>query len=107
MKGGLWTGTTASRTHSAPFSSRPTTVSTAACNQSLGCVLLKTPMLALCSPGPVFTGRPILGDDGQLDAESQKRVDESGWDGLGGNGAYEETRPRRIAREGWRKASKL
>ena len=81
--------------------------STAACNQSLGRVLLKTPMLALCSPGPVFTGRPILGDDGQLDAESQKRVDESGWDGLGGNGAYEETRPRRIAREGWRKASKL
>ena len=69
--------------------------------------MLKTPMLALRSPGPVFTGRPILGDDGQLDAESQKRVDESGWGGLGGNGAYEETRPRRIAREGWRKASKL
>ena len=79
-------------------------MSTTACKQSLGCVF--TPR-ALRFPGPVFTGRPILGDDGQLDAESQKRVDESGWDGLGGNGAYEDTRPRRVAREGWRKASKL
>ena len=48
--------------------------------------------------GPSFTQRPFLGDDGQLDERSQRVVAEMGWDELGGNLSYEETRPRCVCR---------
>jgi hypothetical protein len=35
--------------------------------------------------GPVFTDRPLLNDDGQLDERSQKLIAEKGWDGIGGS----------------------
>ena len=48
--------------------------------------------------GPVFTDRPVLTDDGELDERSQALLAEKGWDGIGGNRAYEETPARQAAR---------
>eukprot|EP01052_Picozoa_sp_SAG31_P023272 SAG31_NODE_1910_length_6945_cov_45.108384_2_plen_185_part_00 len=49
--------------------------------------------------GPVFTERPILTDDGDLDKQSKAIVARKGWDKIGGNLSYEDTRPRQIARQ--------